>query len=1127
MNPLETYLQDLRAVHGTGAGVPETSYYGCLERLLNELGKTLKPKVRCILTLANRGAGNPDGGLFTPDEIKKGAADPASGLDPSRGAIEVKAPAQDLDETVCSEQVERYCKKYGLVLVTNYRQFALVARDAAGRIAPLESFSLADSEEAFWAAAAHPRVTAGLLGERFTGYLLRVLQHNAPLADPKVLAWFLAHYAREALARVKSSQLPALASLRKALEESLGMKFRGDRGEHFFESTLIQTLFYGVFSAWVLWSKEHPPTDKTPFDWMHSASYLRVPVLRKLFHETADPGQLEALNLSEILNWAAAALNRVDRAAFFDNFEQRHAVQYFYEPFLEEYDPVLRKQLGVWYTPPEIVHYMVERADRVLRDELGIADGLADERVYVLDPCCGTGAFLVGVLDRIAATLKAKGDNALASHDLKAAVQKRIFGFEILPAPYVVSHLQLGLRLADLEVPLTGKQRVGVYLTNALTGWEPPKEPQALLPFVEFQEERDAADGVKQTKPILVILGNPPYNGFADVAMEEERDLSTAYRTTKKAPKPQGQGLNDLYIRFFRMAERRIVEKTHQGLICFISNYSWLDGLSHTGMRERYLEAFDKIWIDCLNGDKYKTGKLTPDGQPDPSVFSTEFNREGIQVGTAISLLVRKEAHADTKTVQFRHLWGKKKREELLESADQDDASIYRPVEPAYDIGCPFKSGDMALGYTSWPALPSLLPFSSPGVTTSRDGLVIGMDKEELLQKMEVYFDPNVPHEEVQSLCPKAMEDTGRFKARAVRAYLQKRGFLPERIVRFCYRPFDVRWLYWEPETKLLDEKRTAFFENLLPDNRWIEARQRQTKEFDRGYVSPLLCDSFGNGVSCFFPKLLAVEKTSDLYHGTKEGVAPNISEEAKSYLVNLGLEIGAFAADLLFMHIVAVMHSPQYRRENAGGLQSGWPRIPLPATRQALESSAALGRGLAALLDVQKPVTGVTTRKSNPELESIGLMTHAEGKRINDTDDLALTAGWGNPGRGGITMPGTGDARQRDLDRSESQTPASLGPATFDIYLNDRIYWRNIPQAVWEYTLGGYPVLKKWLSYREHKILGRPLRADEARYFTEMARRIAAILMMRAELDENYLFIRKQTKASYDLDGFPVIGDN
>ena len=163
----------------------------------------------------------------------------------------------------------------------------------------------------------------------------------------------------------------------------------------------------------------------------------------------------------------------------------------------------------------------------------------------------------------------------------------------------------------------------------------------ARLPFPELEEERDRADQVKQETPILVILGNPPYNGFAGMAVDEERDLSDAYRPPRRVRRPEGQGLNDLYVRFFRMAERRIAEKTGRG-VCFISNYSWLDGLSFTGMRERYLDAFDAVRIDCLNGDKYKTGKVSPDGLPDPSIFSTESDPVGIQVGTAIVTLVRK-----------------------------------------------------------------------------------------------------------------------------------------------------------------------------------------------------------------------------------------------------------------------------------------------------------------------------------------------------------------------------------------------------------------------------------------------------------------------------------------------------
>jgi hypothetical protein len=701
-NLIERYLTDLLEVRGTRSHAPETSFYPALEHLLTSLGKSLNPKVRCVINLANRGAGLPDGGLFTADQFSRKARtaedkdNPFLAQNPSRGVIEAKSPAADIDETAGSEQVERYWKKYGMVLVTNFRSFALIGKSPSGQPAALETFSLAESEKEFWQLAAHPRKTAEERGERMLEHFRRVLLHNAPLAEPKDVATILASYAHDARLRIERAELPALENLRKALEDSLGLRFEGEKGEHFFRSTLVQTLFYGVFSAWVLWArrKDVGPLKKSfaekihdtqasyavsgPFDWRSAHWLLRVPMLRALFVQVADPDRLGSLGLIEVLDWTAAALNRVDRAEFFHSFDEGHAVQYFYEPFLHAFDPELRKELGVWYTPEEIVKYQVERVDAVLRSELDLPDGLADPKVVVLDPCCGTGAYLRAVLRRIAATLHEKGGDALVANDLKKAAMERVFGFEILPAPFVIAHLQLGLELETLGAPLsdTGDppERAGVYLTNALTGWEPPKEKPKQIAFPGFQEERDAAGKVKQEKPILVILGNPPYNGFAGTAVDEERDLSTAYRTVKKVAAPQGQGLNDLFVRFFRMAERRIVEKAGKGIVSFISNYAWLDGLSYTGMRERYLDVFDKIDIDCLNGDKYKTGKLTPEGEPDPSVFSTEFNREGIQVGTAISTLVKRaDGGGVTKDgkVQFRHFWGRNKRDDLLKATDE------------------------------------------------------------------------------------------------------------------------------------------------------------------------------------------------------------------------------------------------------------------------------------------------------------------------------------------------------------------------------------------------------------------------------------------------------------------------
>ena len=355
----------------------------------------------------------------------------------------------------------------------------------------------------------------------------------------------------------------------------------------------------------------HSPDGRLPhavFNWKLADDYLKVPVLRKLFREVSDRHHLNTIQLTEILELAGEALNRVE-ASLFDIFQGEKAVAYFYEPFLEAFDPQLRKELGVWYTPREIVQYMVERVDYLLRTELNQPDGLASPAVRILDPCCGTGAYLTAVLDRIHRTLlqKAGDDTALVPSQLRTAALERIFGFEIMPAPFVIAHMEIARLLEEARAPLNDEQRAGIFLTNALTGWIPETHPQSVL-SEEFRREREESEHIKQHATILVILGNPPYNGDAGIAkMEEERNLTTAYRAAITGlPAPQGQGLNDLYIRFFRIAERRIAaNRDGQGIVSFISNSAWLDGLSHTTMRHHYLHAFSQIWIDNLNGDKY------------------------------------------------------------------------------------------------------------------------------------------------------------------------------------------------------------------------------------------------------------------------------------------------------------------------------------------------------------------------------------------------------------------------------------------------------------------------------------------------------------------------------------------
>ncbi len=1135
MNTVETYLRELRDIRSTGAAVPETSYYGPLANLLNEIGSTLRPKVRCVINLANRGAGIPDGGLFTADQLKRDDPNPIAGQAPARGAIEAKPTAMPLAALAASEQVARYAREYGLVLATNFREFALVASDPRGAPVTLESYSLAPGDDAFWAAAAHPRTLAREHAERLTGYLLRALQHNAPLTDPKDLAWFLASYARDARLRVESADLPALSAIRDALQDALGMQFTGDSGEHFFRSTLVQTLFYGVFSAWVLWHRENPQrTDR--FDWRMAEWSLHVPFIRALYDEIATPSKLGPLGLVEVLDWTAAALDRVNRPAFFERFHDEHAVQYFYEPFLQAFDPELRKQLGVWYTPPEIVQYQVARVDRVLREELDVPDGLADPNVVVLDPCCGTGAYLVEVLDCIARTLKRRGGDDLLSADLKKAAMTRVFGFEILPAPFVVAHLQLGLLLQRLGAPLRNarNERVGVYLTNALTGWEPPETPKKFL-FPELEAERDAADRVKRDARILVILGNPPYNGFAGVAVDEEARLIEPYKAGLSEWGITKNYLDDLYVRFFRLAERRIAEMTGKGVISFISNFSYLSEPSFVAIRQNFLREFDKLWFDCMNGDSRETGKVTPDGKPDPSVFSTEYNREGIRVGTAVSVIVRHEKRAKKPTVYFRHFWGTGKREELVDSLQAKDFhSTYELAEPSKSNRFAFRPQTEAKGYSDWPSLPDLA--ANPpllGLNDNRRQSVHALERAEIVTRMQAYFDPSVPFESLSQLHPGLTMDAAGFDARAVRSGLAKGGQFDDRnVLRFFFRPFDVRWAYVETGTRLWNRARPELVAQLRDDSEFLLARCHAPKAQDGAslYYGRHLGDQHVMHKDAYFIPFRIREanerKEGGLFEGSDTSAVrlkANLSEAARDYLATLGIgdpDTDAETAALIWLHALAIGYSPAYIEENADGIRRDWPRIPLPADREALEASAALGRRVATLLDEKQDVPGVTAGDLEPVFRMIGLVTGTSGPLDPDAGDLALMAGWGYAGRGGITMPGQGRVVDRPYTAEESDALAAaaaarglspeqvldlLGRHTRDVYLNDKACWRNVPAHVWGYSVGGYQVLKKWLSYREQSLLGRPLRTNEARHVTNTARRLAAILLLCPELDANY----------------------
>lgn len=1136
-DPILDFFTDVRDTHVSGIGVKETSYYPYLANLFNSLGKGLKPKVRCIIHPHSIGAGLPDGALVTPDQ-KSEENDPlASGLIPSRGVLEIKSAADDAVEVANSEQVAKYLATYGLVLVTNLRDFILVGR-VQGKLTQLERFTIADTEKEFWKILANPAKLAETIGPSFSEYLLRVLLQKAPLTLPKEVAWFLASYARDAQARIESkASLPGLASLRAALEQALGLKFTDDDGEHFFRSSLVQTLFYGVFSAWVLWSKRKTTKPKQLFNWHEAAWSLHVPMIKTLFEQLATPSKLQSLGLEEVLNWTETALNRVERDVFFTNFEQEHAVQYFYEPFLAAFDPVLRKRMGVWFTPPEIVKYMVARIDKVLRDEMGITRGFADPNVFVLDPACGTGAFLVEVLSHIDGQLKAEGADALSSHDVKTAAMERIFGFELLPAPFVVAHLQLGLLLQDFGAPLSPQfnERVGVYLTNSLTGWSPEKGTKQDFIWPELEEEKDAAELVKRDKKILVVLGNPPYYAFSGVSPEEEEGLVEPYKKGLVTEwKIRKFNLDELYVRFLRLAERRIAEMSKRGIVCYVSSYSYLNDPSFVVVRQRFLKEFQHVWIDCLNGDSRETGKRTPDDEPDPSVFSTEYNKAGIRLGTAIGLFAKTGDDEKAAVVRYRDFWGKDKRAALYKTLEVEENfdEQYQVANPHRDNRFSFRPTKPGLVYQLWPMvseLASVEPIS--GLQEMRRGALIEHDRGTLEERLESYLNPKVDWNTFAALKTGLSKVAGRFDPPKARQKVQNATtFDKNRVLRYAILPFDNRWAYHSAARPLWNEPRPELLAQQAKNEAFLVLRRfaERPREGKPAYLTTALPDYHllrPNVVA--IPMRLAntpldsIEETTaqaSMFGGGHEvPETANLSETARAYIASLtdkNPDNDHVLGRSIWLHSLAMTYSPLYLSENAAGVRSDLPRIPLPNTLPSLMKSADLGAAVGKLLDTDKPAIGVTGGKIRKELAFLGRITGPTGL------SLEVNAGWGRLQGEDVVMPGVGLTKPRDFTDVEKQAMAEgatelgidlddmlniWGTSAVDVYLNGASFWGAVPLAVWEYTIGGYLVLKKWLSYRESSILGRPITKDEAREFMQMVRRIAALLLLDPQLDANY----------------------
>jgi hypothetical protein len=615
--------------------------------------------------------------------------------------------------------------------------------------------------------------------------------------------------------------------------------------------------------------------------------------------------------------------------------------------------------------------------------------------------------------------------------------------------------------------------------------------------------------------PILVVLGNPPYNAFAGTSPEEEQGLVDPYKEgLSKAWGIKKFNLDELYVRFMRLAQRRITEGTKQGVVCYISSFSYLADPSFVVMRQRLLNDFDNIWIDCLNGDSRETGKKTPDGEPDPSVFSTKFNTVGIRLGTTIGLFTRKLAHQPASTVRYRDFWGRTKRQDLLNDlSEKEQQRPYKPATPSKDNRFSFRPEEVSSAFRLWPKIVELCELApTPGLQEMRFGALISLDKDALFQHMTAYLDPARSWSEVSAMASGPVRDAGRFSAQGARDNLlkKKEKVAMENIRRYSLYPFDNRWAYWSSMRPMWNEPRPALVAHAFSGNNFFITRmsaERPTEGIP-ATVTTALPD-----YHLLRPNVVAIPFTVE-YHGDGLFAAErraNLSAAARGYLKFLGLgdpDSQPNVAQLLWLHALAVCFSPRYISEHRDGILSDWPRIPLPGNRSALESSAELGKRLSALLDPDTPIPEVTQGKVTPPLQIFGALSRVDNKPLGPSD-LTISGGWGHRTSAGIVMPGAGRVKQRPYTPDEAgqidiRAIELLGPP-LDVMLNDIAMWRAVPTKVWDFRIGGYQIIKKWLSYRDQSVLGRPLMKEEAREVSGMVRRLAAILLMTDQLDKNY----------------------
>ena len=1013
-----TYRQNIQQTREQGDATAELSLHGHLKGFLEQTAELLEYTIKITHEPRQLEIGRPD---FVVRE----------GLFPL-GYIEAEAYGRNLDALTGHAKVqnERFIENLDNFILTNFVEFRLYTNGTLRAIA---------------------RIDNGIENlERLLDGFFSV--GSMQITTPEALAKHLARRTRELRTQIETrltDENSDTYAMFSAFKELLLSTLTPDQ----FADMYAQTLAYGLFAA------RCALPNATNFSRETAASALPQsnPFLRQLFHQIDSPN-LNA-NITYILEDIANLLRNVPtemlRTAFIARTYLEDPVIHFYETFLAEYNPQLRVERGVYYTPPQVISYIVRSVDVLLKTTLNRPDGLSDDNTLILDPATGTGGFLLTVLDHIREYVTTTYGTGDWNRYINAQLVKRLFGFELLVAPYTIAHLKLSLFLQAQGWQTT--ERLRVYLTNTL---EEPIEREQRLPFAGFiSDEANAAVSVKRDEPLLVILGNPPYPLASANPSSDNDDQPTFIGHLIEDYKPvdgqllgiwdQKKSLQSDYVKFIRWAQWRI-DKNGEGVVGYIVNNSFLDGLTFRRMRQSLLDSFDSVYLLNLHGSII-VEEAIPDGKEDQNVFD-------IEVGVAILLCVKESSTLGKATFYYADMWGNReeKYRTLLETdVQKTDWCELHPASPLYLFVPQDSVPNREAVYKHGWQLNEIFQSSSSGIVTGRNEVTVHRTENTLRETVQNFV--SLSEDEVQK---KYDLDNRYWKVHLAQQDLRDHSDAKQYIVPIRHRPFDVRKTYYTGRScGFHTSPRNDIMPHLLNENialcvcRIVKGGKQWQHILITDEITENCYLSSGSSESVHvFPLYIyenpnRAELTTERQHNLNPDFLKVLSEKFDLPQTALSKPPQGVSSEEIIAYIYAHLYSPIYRESYYEFLKYGFPHIPLPRDIEYFRKLAALGQNLI---------------------------------------DWHLLK----------------DVQISPLHRFEGEGDAVVSKVRYEsghVWINAVQYFTDVPAEVWEYKVGAYQVCKKWLQDRKNT----PLSHAEVRQYSGILVAVGETLRIMAEIDE------------------------